>query len=160
MRHQPGNFPVMHMNWKRNLIIPSEPGDNQHGRSLPTSASSYFKVQQGPQCRVSHPLPRRFLQAVDGKKKKKKKPLGSPGQRGCTCLGWQGQGELEKTSAPSGGNIEYKYPEKAKPLVYPGDWKSSLININLGLKLGGGSESSIIFTLEKLLIKRLQPRAS
>lgn len=111
------------------------------------------------------PFAKEISSGCGWQKKKKKKASGKPRAKGLylsgmALLGKQGQGELEKTSAPSGGNIEYKYPEKAKPLVYPDDWKSSLININLGLKLGGGSESSIIFTLEKLLIKRLQPRAS
>lgn len=94
-----------------------------------------------------------------------KKASGNPRAKGLylagmALLGKQGQGELGKTSAPSGGNIGYKNPEQTKPSGYPSDWKSSLININLGLKFRGGSEPSIIFILEKSLIRRLQSRAS
>lgn len=73
----------------------------------------------------------------------------------------QGQGELWRNFCTLRrqvwfSNIGYKYPEKVKKKKsgYLGDWKSSLCNINLSLKLGWKVRNFNNFYLSKITFEK------
>lgn len=77
----------------------------------------------------------------------------------------QGQGELWQNLCTLRrqvwfSNIGYKYSEKVKKSAYLGDWKSSLCNINLSLKLGGKVRIFNNFYLSKITFEKTKKTPS